>query len=445
MIAPAAWVREVRRRLGRRPAVRGHIDASTGNRFAGWAFSPHAPILVEALIGGRVVASVEPSIARPDLALAFPGSARAERSGFILQIPAGAIPRAELYTIDLSIRPLRATGGRTSLRSFRMASSDLVAAVAAAPDTGIVGPFPQAVIDAVASVWPGACDDLESVEGQSAFVAKLQAVFQVQELRSIPAIADYARYVRSTWAHCKFVENFFPAHNSASVGNAADFHCKPNSVFEIFAIIHQLYVLKSYRIGGDFAEFGCFKGFSSAMLSFACSQLDLQMHIFDSFEGLPAVENSSYNEGQYCGNLEEVQVNVARFGAIDCVSFHKGFFSETFSRYSPPELLCLWMDVDLEVSSRDLMVAADRLDPRSTIFSHECSPDIFQGHQILSAPNPDNPIPPMLERFEQLGRPLTGRFQRGNTGAFWSRDGGIAAIDNAVLMTLVDAMNAITD
>ncbi|MDE2597718.1 MAG: hypothetical protein KGL44_12670, partial [Sphingomonadales bacterium] len=119
---------------------------------------------------------------------------------------------------------------------------------------------------------------------------------------------------------------------------------------------------------------------------------------------------------------------------------HKGFFSDTFRTYRPPELMCLWMDVDLELSSRDLMVVADRLDPRSTLFSHESSPDIFVDGAIVSPPRPDNPIAPMIERFDEMNRPLTGRFVRGTTGAFWPREGGIPVLDNRVVMDLAETI-----
>lgn len=101
--------------------------------------------------------------------------------------------------------------------------------------------------------------------------------------------------------------------------------------------------------------------------------------------------------------------------------------------------MCLWMDVDLESSSRDLMVIADRLDPRATLFSHESEPGMFVGGDVASAPRCDNPIPPMLDRFAELGRPLVGRFVRGSTGAFWPRAGGVPALDNHVLIDLVTA------
>ena len=96
----------------------------------------------------------------------------------------------------------------------------------------------------------------------------------------------------------------------------------------------------------------------------------------------------------------------------------------------------MWMDVDLEVSARDLMVVADRLDPRGTIFSHECSAGIFRDGEIVSPPAPDNPIAPMLRRLDELGRPLTGQYVSGYTGAFWSREHGTPAVDTDVLFGL---------
>ncbi|MDP9056128.1 MAG: TylF/MycF family methyltransferase [Pseudomonadota bacterium] len=293
------------------------------------------------------------------------------------------------------------------------------------------------MIDAIAAVWPEDCVNLGSVAGQAHFATRLKQLIQTPGINALPAFADYTRYLAVVWAHCRFVERHFPATNRLSEAGAADFHCKPNSVRELFAIIHQLYVLKSWGLAGDFAEFGCFKGYSSAMLSFACAQLGLQMHVFDSFEGLPLAPGSGYAAGQYAGSLDEVREHVTRFGAVECVRFHKGFFADTFRHWRPPPLMCLWMDVDLEVSAHDLMVIADVLDPRASLFSHECSASIFHDEEIVSPPSPDNPIAPMLSRHDELGRSLTGRYIAGFTGGFWPREAGVPIVDNDVLWSLL--------
>ena len=269
------------------------------------------------------------------------------------------------------------------------------------------------------------------------FVKRLKQLLAIPGLNSLPALTEYARYLTVTLAHCRFVEKHFPTANSRAAADGADFHCKPNSVRELYPIIHQLQVLRSFGLNGDFAEFGCFKGYSSAMLSFACQQLGITMHIFDSFEGLPPSEGSGYEAGQYAGSLDEVRENVTRFGSVNSVQFHEGFFCDTFRDWRPPELLCLWMDVDLEVSARDLMVVADRLDPRGTVFSHECPAAIFRNGEIVSPPSPDNPVAPIIDRFERLGRSLTGHYVAGFTGAFWPRHGGIPVLDTELLFDLV--------
>ncbi|MBU6267994.1 MAG: class I SAM-dependent methyltransferase [Sphingomonadales bacterium] len=426
-------VKLVRRWLGGRK-LRGHLNAVSGRQVSGWAFGPR-PAVVEVLFGDRVVAQAAPGIERGDVARAYPGQANARTSGFQLTLPQQA------GLTEVTVRACERGGRVLELGRFTLASPEVVARVAAAPDSGIAGPFPRGVIDAVAVLWPEDCVGLETVEGQARFAARVAVLARTVGLQSLPAIADYCRYLTACWAHCRFVDRHFPTANAGGGRANADFHCKPNSVRELFSIIHQLYVLRSWGVDGAFGEFGCFKGFSTSMLSFAARQLGIAMHVFDSFEGLPPSDSTGYAAGDYAGSLDEVSDHVRRFGAPEVVTFHKGFFAETFRSYTPPPLMCLWMDVDLEVSARDLMVVADRLDPRATLFSHESEPGLFAADgSIVAVPHPDNPIPPMVARHEELGRPLAGRFLIGNTGAFWPRDGGIAAVDSGVLNGLVRAL-----
>jgi hypothetical protein len=427
------------RNLRRRHAAQGHIDAVADRRIAGWTVA-QGKVEIEASIGKRVIARCTPGQMRPDVAAAFPEITHALNSGFTLDLPEDAIPLDEVVEVTITARPTSALQPAAVLGRLSIAGARVKQALAVIPESGIVGPFPRGVIDAVAARWPEVCIDLANAEGQRRFADRLRVLLGAPELRSVPVIADYARYLRSTWAHCSFVDRYFPVTNSRSRPDATDFHCKPNSVREIFPIVHQLFVLRSYGVCGAFAEFGCFKGFSSAMLSFACRELGVRMHIFDSFEGLPLAEGSGYSKGDYAGGLDEVKDHIARFGAIEMVEFHKGFFSDTFRTYRPPQLMCLWMDVDLESSARDLMVVADRLEPRASLFSHECTSEFFRNGEIVRVSGMDNPVPPMLDRFEELRRPLTGRFIAGNTGSFWPRAGGIPVMDATVLHDLVSSV-----
>lgn len=415
----------------------GQVDAIAGNRITGWAFATGGA-RIEAHLDGRCVAHARPYISRPDVANEHPRAAGAAKSGFTLDLPEASESSAigELRIVARGLAPWSLS---RVIATQPIVGENLVERLATAADASLRGPFPKPVIDAIAAYWPEDCADLVTTAGQMRMLDRVLQIMDTPQLSALPAFAGYARYLTTLLAHCRFVERHFPATNTAAKAGANDFHCKPNSVTELFAIIHQLYVLKSWGVSGDFAEFGCFKGYSSSMLSFACAQLGIRMHVFDSFAGLPAANGSGYEAGQYAGSLDEVRGNIQRFGSLDAVEFHPGFFSESLRDYRPPALMCLWMDVDLELSSHDLMVVADQLDPRASIFSHECLPDIFQEGRIVTSPSPDNPVWPLVMKHEAMGRTLTGHHVAGFTGAFWPTASGTPVLDSAVLQRLMKA------
>ena len=431
----AGWVSRARRRY--RPI--GSIDGATHRRVTGWAHAP-GKVAVEAWIDGERVATCTPSLPRLDVAASLPGRKGAPDSGFLLELPADAIRADGLAEIHILARPSTPFVPPTLLGKLHAVGPDLLARLDRSPEVALRSPFPADVTAVVQSLDPDACADLQTDAGQRRFVGRLARLFATPGINAHPALAGYARYLSATHAHCQFVARHFPAFNPTADEKAADFHCKPNSVHELFPIIHHLYVLRSHGVAGDFAEFGCFKGYSSSMLSFACQQLGLPMHIFDSFAGLPPAEGSGYQAGQYAGSLDEVRGNIARFGALDAVRFHPGFFSHSLQQWRPEQLCCLWMDVDLESSARDLLVVADRVDPRGAIFSHECEAGIFAGEPLASAPRLDNPVAPLLAAFDGLGRPLTGHYVAGYTGAFWSAGQGLPVLRTGPLFELVESL-----
>lgn len=114
-----------------------------------------------------------------------------------------------------------------------------------------------------------------------------------------------------------------------------------------------LYALKSYGINGRVLECGAFKGSSTVCLSLVCKELGFALDCADSFEGLPG-EEGHYEKGDFLGSLPEVQENVTRFGAIDCVDFIQGWYADSLKDYQAPIAL-LWLDVDLQESTLDVL------------------------------------------------------------------------------------------
>jgi hypothetical protein len=142
-------------------------------------------------------------------------------------------------------------------------------------------------------------------------------------------------------------------------------------------------------VDGPLVELGCFKGGSTAKLSLVAKATGRQLHVFDSFEGLPAPSSGdakhdyvsgktkSYSQGEYRGTFDEVRKNISTWGELDVCSFIKGFYSETLPQTSLLPAL-VFMDVDLIESARTCMKALwPRLQPGGIFFTHEAGMATF--------------------------------------------------------------------
>ncbi len=136
-------------------------------------------------------------------------------------------------------------------------------------------------------------------------------------------------------------------------------------------------------VPGDIAEFGCYKGAASAILSIGAEATGRRLVVFDSFEGLPEPSEAvhgiadkkaiGYRKGMYAGRQEEVRSNLERFGSINSTIFVKGFFSETLPlRPAGERYALIFEDADLVSSVRDVLrYAWPRLNSGCPFFSHE--------------------------------------------------------------------------
>lgn len=118
---------------------------------------------------------------------------------------------------------------------------------------------------------------------------------------------------------------------------------------------------------GDLVECGCFKGGSAVNLSRLAALTGRRLHLFDSFEGLPApqagdkehlvlseLQFHTYEGGAYAGSLKEVQDNIRKYGVLDVCEFHKGFFNDTLPGFDA-QLVFAYVDADLTSSVRDCL------------------------------------------------------------------------------------------
>ena len=135
---------------------------------------------------------------------------------------------------------------------------------------------------------------------------------------------------------------------------------------------------------GAVIECGCFKGSSTASLSLVCKAIGRRLVVCDSFEGLPEVTEhdrvhvslvaaryETYAKGDYTARIDEVKANVARYGALECCSFVKGYFQDTLPHLQE-QAAFVFLDVDLHDSLRTCLLNLwPRLEDGAYLFTHE--------------------------------------------------------------------------
>jgi O-methyltransferase len=406
--------------------LRYSIDEVNSDRILGWAFDPDEPPEVTVVIEGKPVGQARMGTYRIDVAQSL-GDGRAATSGFEYRFDADAFRHVaqRSATIELHVGP------------ERMAPVTVPVVVPSGRAVPSRAPFPPAVVQLLqgyadaydAPVWS---DD-----------AVMSAVHDLRFLvergpRAVPELHRYLAYVAQLWVRAAHVERYFPRTNAAAGHGEKDESGVQNSALEVFAVGLHLATLRAAGVPGHFLEFGCFKGFSTAILSEACDRLGVAMHVFDSFAGLPPSDSQYYSAGDFSGSRPEVERNVDTYGQPRGVEYHEGFFSDTLPGFDPGAVMALWMDVDLESSSRDVMAILPRLDERGVVFSHECSPEMFLGAEIRAERGADFVVPPILDAFKSRGWPVRGRHIHGHTGAFWHADDGIPPIPTAASTALRD-------
>ena len=130
------------------------------------------------------------------------------------------------------------------------------------------------------------------------------------------------------------------------------------------------------EVEGVVVECGCYLGGATANLSLVCEIVGRELIVYDSFEGLPAPDpgdkyGNPYTEGLLDADLEQVNANVRRHGAIDSCTFVKGFFADTLPHHEQPVVLC-FLDVDLQGSLHDCVINLwPRLTEKGYVFIDE--------------------------------------------------------------------------
>jgi hypothetical protein len=431
--APAA-VAEVAAAIDDRRGRTYFVDIVNADQLGGWALGPDDAGPISVYVDGRAVGNAYHGIPRPDVGAQHP---EAPNSGFVYSFRdadfAGsssteASIEVRLGTVSESFRVPRPRG--RSLDGSALEEEGFARDSRLSLPRGVVRLLRDLRGDAAYGGRPTA-EITTEVINDVCYLAR-------RGTKTMPALFGYLSFLAIMWTKARFVECHFPRANLASQDASKDWCGVASSPVEMFAIAAHLAMLMSWGLGGSLVEFGCFKGFSTSILSEACFQLGVSLDVFDSFEGLPPSGSGYYSAGEFAGSLEEVTRNVAEFGRLPVVRFHRGFFANTVPVEVPRDVLCVWMDVDLESSSRDAMAILPSVPRRSCVFSRECTPESFVGDRVTAERGANSVVPPILDAFAAAGRQVAGRFVASNTGCFWDAEVGIPPLPVSALMRLRD-------
>jgi hypothetical protein len=127
-------------------------------------------------------------------------------------------------------------------------------------------------------------------------------------------------------------------------------------------------LLATKSVKGDIAEVGTAKGGSARLIAQYAENKTL--HVFDTFEGLPAPgeKDAGFVKGSYVCSLENVQNYLKDLP----VEFHKGMFPHSAAGMDHHRFSFVHLDVDLYQSTLDcLEFFYPRLNPGGIIISHD--------------------------------------------------------------------------
>lgn len=413
------------------------VDDFNADFVSGWFIGEGKEIKV--FVNGTEVGTAAIGYPRSDVAKDYPNHVDAPKSGFRFVFTNAAAPPFHPGKNTLELKA-RASG-------FAQEFTDDICAPTASSVEGCY-PFPSNVGAQIESILGGGFLRKNFLDPSVETQAVDALVFAIRRgSRYSPAVWSYVSFLTRMWYQFATISRQFPVFNRFSryisetqyaPYNAVDVHCVQSAPLSMLALTSHLYTLKSRGISGRVFEFGCFKGYSTCCISLACKSLGLQLATFDSFEGLPAI--NGHQPGGYKGAFDEVQNNLNTFGAPDVVTFYKGFYSDSMKDMQKEEVFSIFMDVDFEVSARDMAKAVAWVNPRGAIFSDETIPENFVAGKVTVSPGPESVLPPILAAYNKEGRVAVGRHLHANLGALWDQRSGIPVLSVPGLNTLLAAI-----
>jgi O-methyltransferase len=116
-------------------------------------------------------------------------------------------------------------------------------------------------------------------------------------------------------------------------------------------------------VNGDLVEFGCYVGTTSVFLQQELKNTTKQLHVYDSFEGLPekvdqdlSPAGEQFKKGELFASKNQLIKNFKQLN-LELPKIHKGWFSEVLRSDVPEEICFAYLDGDYYHSILDPLKA----------------------------------------------------------------------------------------
>ena len=121
-------------------------------------------------------------------------------------------------------------------------------------------------------------------------------------------------------------------------------------------IIHK-FCLHCLHLEGDFAECGVYKGGTAFLIAHTLKNnfiQDKQLHLFDTFAGMPDIANKD-SSGHKKGDFGDVSLDTVKdyLRSFPFIVFHLGLIPETFEAVKDRKFAFVHIDVDIYQTTKD--------------------------------------------------------------------------------------------
>jgi hypothetical protein len=179
----------------------------------------------------------------------------------------------------------------------------------------------------------------------------------------------------------------FGGHDLATRGQLSHYGCDERKAFalqlkkiraetellieDIEAYHIYMAVKRTQKVPGDIAEVGVYRGGSAKIICSAKG--DKTLHLFDTFEGLPRVDEIDmvwpFYEGKFAASFEDVQNYLKNDPRVN---FYKGIFPDTAGPVEDVRFSLVNLDVDCYESTKQaLEFFYSRINAGGIILSHD--------------------------------------------------------------------------